>query len=166
MCARRSKPSTRRAASFWTSCSRKTDQERITVVNAWQNERRDDLLQYSLMEFSQLIAADAYNFAHMSLYCQFTVEMNSKITNDVTALNSWCPTVSWWNCCGIFDKAEREPNHMRGVWCGKFIDTSSKPSWVRQKHLALGCDCTGRANKNRTLCFSLFNKNWLMSCVE
>ena len=34
MCARRSKPSTMRAASFWTSCSRKTDQERITVVNA------------------------------------------------------------------------------------------------------------------------------------
>jgi len=25
---------------------------------------------------------------------------------------------------------------------------------------------TGRANKNRTLCFSLFNKNWLMPCVE
>ena len=25
---------------------------------------------------------------------------------------------------------------------------------------------TGRANKNRTLCFSLFNKNWLMQCVE
>jgi len=25
---------------------------------------------------------------------------------------------------------------------------------------------TGWANKNRTLCFSLFNKNWLMLCVE
>jgi len=28
------------------------------------------------------------------------------------------------------------------------------------------CYCTGWANKNRTLCFSLFNKNWLMPCVE
>ena len=29
-----------------------------------------------------------------------------------------------------------------------------------------GVKSTGRAYKNRTLCFSLFNKNWLMPCVE
>jgi len=102
-----------------------------------------------------------------------SVNVNASLYKVICALLLLIVAFPCWQCVLHVNNNNNECIcKVQNKWFSDALHHHAGFRWLGFFVLSLGCIVifvllyTEWANKNRTLCFSLFNKNWLMPCVK